>query len=343
MIHPMQSPHDVLGISADASPADIKAVYRNLVKANHPGRAEDKARANDILKQINAAYSALTSSSPTAERARASARASARPAYDQGFGQQHRASRAPFGKRYRDDDMGAGHAENGQARNGATQKDSTASSEDAPRENASAQAAERPTRYQRQQRANEQPRDDSASRAQQAQDEALRRRAEDAYARGKSMGDTLQGADTSGFGRRGQFELFTSSAQDAALDSTLTTARRRAARNKVAGDGNTVAFHKAQKITFEDRTMKIHLGSRAEVGHNAIAIPAFHQVGDNVRIGKEARLMSLDLGGSGRQTLSMKDASKLVKGANNMRVQFVFSDEPENLRDKARTQQADAR
>jgi curved DNA-binding protein CbpA len=54
---------DTLGLTAEATPDEIKQAYRDLVKVWHPDRFDSDARlrakAEDRLKQINAAYRAL--------------------------------------------------------------------------------------------------------------------------------------------------------------------------------------------------------------------------------------------------------------------------------------------
>jgi hypothetical protein len=53
----------VLGLSEDASEADVKEAYRRLARANHPDRAKDDAQRavrEDKLKELNDAYDWLT-------------------------------------------------------------------------------------------------------------------------------------------------------------------------------------------------------------------------------------------------------------------------------------------
>ena len=51
--------YEVLGVSREASPADIKKAYKRLVRENHPDVAEDKAKAEKMMGVINEAYSVL--------------------------------------------------------------------------------------------------------------------------------------------------------------------------------------------------------------------------------------------------------------------------------------------
>jgi molecular chaperone DnaJ len=58
-------PYDILGIPMDASPDEIKAAHRALAKAWHPDLVasdpRQRAKAEEKLKLINAAYAAIQS------------------------------------------------------------------------------------------------------------------------------------------------------------------------------------------------------------------------------------------------------------------------------------------
>jgi curved DNA-binding protein CbpA len=58
------SPHDLLGVTHNASAAEIKAAYVSLVKTYHPDKSDPfMARYNEqVIKLINAAYERLKSS-----------------------------------------------------------------------------------------------------------------------------------------------------------------------------------------------------------------------------------------------------------------------------------------
>ena len=52
--------YQVLGVSKDASEADIKKAYRKLARANHPDSNPDDAKAEERFKSISEAYSVLS-------------------------------------------------------------------------------------------------------------------------------------------------------------------------------------------------------------------------------------------------------------------------------------------
>lgn len=54
-----KNPYDILGVSHTASDAEIKVAYRNLAKKHHPDLNPDKKSADDIFKEISAAYDLL--------------------------------------------------------------------------------------------------------------------------------------------------------------------------------------------------------------------------------------------------------------------------------------------
>lgn len=60
-----KAPHDVLGVSETATPAELKARYRELVKTYHPDSADPFMRqhSEEALKIINDAYDRLTKGS----------------------------------------------------------------------------------------------------------------------------------------------------------------------------------------------------------------------------------------------------------------------------------------
>ena len=55
-----QDYYTTLGVSRDASEADIKKAFRKLARQHHPDVAKDKKAAQEKFKQINEAYDALS-------------------------------------------------------------------------------------------------------------------------------------------------------------------------------------------------------------------------------------------------------------------------------------------
>ncbi|GIT42018.1 MAG: hypothetical protein Ct9H300mP10_10280 [Methanobacteriota archaeon] len=56
-----EDPYRVLGVSSDASDAEIKRAYRKLARQYHPDRNPDDAAAEERFKAIQAAYEAVGS------------------------------------------------------------------------------------------------------------------------------------------------------------------------------------------------------------------------------------------------------------------------------------------
>ena len=56
-----EDPYRVLGVSSDASDAEIKRAYRKLARQYHPDRNPDDAAAEERFKAIQAAYEAIGS------------------------------------------------------------------------------------------------------------------------------------------------------------------------------------------------------------------------------------------------------------------------------------------
>jgi DnaJ-domain-containing protein 1 len=59
-----RSPHEVLGVRADASPEEIRTAYQRLMRENHPDRVADMSQeirdvAERRSKEINQAYDRL--------------------------------------------------------------------------------------------------------------------------------------------------------------------------------------------------------------------------------------------------------------------------------------------
>lgn len=57
---PTKDYYEVLGVTREASPEDIKRAYRTLARRHHPDVAQDKATAEHVFKEINEAYEVLS-------------------------------------------------------------------------------------------------------------------------------------------------------------------------------------------------------------------------------------------------------------------------------------------
>jgi molecular chaperone DnaJ len=57
---PTKDYYEVLGVTRDASPEDIKRAYRSLARRHHPDVSHDKAGAEHLFKEINEAYEVLS-------------------------------------------------------------------------------------------------------------------------------------------------------------------------------------------------------------------------------------------------------------------------------------------
>lgn len=78
--------YKILGVSKDASDADIKKVYRKLARENHPDSNPGDAKAEARFKEISEAYSVLSDSSQRAEYDQIRAMAQGGPRFTAGGG-----------------------------------------------------------------------------------------------------------------------------------------------------------------------------------------------------------------------------------------------------------------
>ncbi len=63
----MRDPYTVLGVSRNASDAEIKKAFRTLAKANHPDTNANNPKAADRFKEANAAYELLSDKAKRAQ------------------------------------------------------------------------------------------------------------------------------------------------------------------------------------------------------------------------------------------------------------------------------------
>ena len=65
----MKDPYEVLGLSRDATAAQIKAAYHEMAKRYHPDLNRDDPNAAQRMNEINAAYERLKDLPPPAPQA----------------------------------------------------------------------------------------------------------------------------------------------------------------------------------------------------------------------------------------------------------------------------------
>ncbi len=83
---PTKDYYDVLGITRDASPDEIKRAYRMLARTHHPDVAQDKVQAEHRFKDINEAYEVLSDPQKRAQYDRFGTVSGAQGGADFGFG-----------------------------------------------------------------------------------------------------------------------------------------------------------------------------------------------------------------------------------------------------------------
>ena len=76
----------ILGVSKDASEADIKKVYRKLARENHPDANPGDAKAEQRFKEISEAYSVLSDPTQRSEYDQIRAMAQGGPRFTAGGG-----------------------------------------------------------------------------------------------------------------------------------------------------------------------------------------------------------------------------------------------------------------
>lgn len=358
----MEHAHQILGVPANASFDDIKQAYRSLVKINHPDLASDASKANQALKNINQAYTALRgrfverddNQHVPASHDADSKISPRRPNPKSVFGETRARAAEALAQRnaealYARQSMDwqgdsrevrrkvlAGQDDVTTARNAASRVEN-------PEEKRAAEA--RALREMREARmagkSAHVPTYKAHEEARQKQAEIDRMRREVGAKSVDTDHSDLYMSTASAFGARRASEIVTSDRQDAALESAIQHRMRATAKAHIearrTGDNppDIAAFHKAQKVSFEGRTMKVHLGTPGATGRNLVAIPEFSQKGAEIKAGKGVQFIDLAAQGDGKQTLSLNDPSTVVSNGQGMKVQFVFSDQKVNLRSNA--------
>ena len=82
----MKDPYDILGVSKQASEADIKRAYRKLAKELHPDLNPDDAIVEQRFKEVTAAYNLLSDKEKRAQFDRGEIGPDGAPRADFGFG-----------------------------------------------------------------------------------------------------------------------------------------------------------------------------------------------------------------------------------------------------------------
>lgn len=163
----------------------------------------------------------------------------------------------------------------------------------------------------------------------------IRKDLADAGLRGREKGIIGAGREVSQY-------TVTQSRMDAMSDALKTHAGRLAARRiqemrETGVEKELPALHKAQKITFNDGRMQVHLGSRAARGSNVVALPNFARSDDNAVEQKRGvqilELTSRDEGGA----VVTAAGDEVMKNGRGIGVDFVFYDQPVNLREEGRS------
>ena len=158
-----------------------------------------------------------------------------------------------------------------------------------------------------------------------------------------SLDEGLVGISSRGLISRRTEELVMSDRHMDKMSDTLTKQAKINARARIQAmrsgqqmedDEELPGLHKAQKISFEGRCVKVHLGSRGTAGKNFVALPELSQTEDAaVRMVRGVNLVELDLTKDGKQNIPY-NVDGLIKGARNLRLELCFSDQREHLRDK---------
>lgn len=351
----MQHPREILGIGPAASPEDIKKAYRKLVREHHPDLGGSEA-SEERMKAINAAYDQIISGKNDRSEPDSGGFTAPRRPPTQGFGargsdhfdrREKARDAAEFERQAREwtgnpeefrarmsrgeEDLAYGAAAAQQARASFVNPDS-------PEARAAARRAEiQEIRHRREMRRNGLEIDPKEHRSTYAR-EAAPSRFNRQTAHDTQANAPLRSERVGAFGGRATDRIHITSSQGKAMDEVLDRARRAEAARRIrlergGEQGETIeGFQKARNVRLKGRVMEIHLDRPAAAGVNAIAMPAFTQSGDSVTGKKEINLFQIRLDTAGGQTRDLPDASLMVSGAQDMKVQLVFPKARERAR-----------
>lgn len=153
----------------------------------------------------------------------------------------------------------------------------------------------------------------------------------------------LIGMTRNGFSRKTSSEITMSDRQMDSMREDLKSAARHEAKLRMQAQRSGTPIeslpelpdlHKAQKVTFEGRTVKLHMGTRGTTGKNIIAVPNMVQhSGSTVQMASGVTRMELNLSKDGKQEQQVIPEG-LIKNAKGISVQVCFSDQKENLRSR---------
>jgi len=141
-----------------------------------------------------------------------------------------------------------------------------------------------------------------------------------------------------GAGRDVSEYVVTPSRTDAMSDALRAHAGRLAARRikemRMTGvEKELPVLHKAQKVTFHEGRMQVHLGSRAGRGSNVVALPNFALGEDRaVEQRRGVQILELDSRKEGGTVITAA-GDEVMKNGRGIGVDFVFSEECVNLRE----------
>lgn len=139
-----------------------------------------------------------------------------------------------------------------------------------------------------------------------------------------------------------------SPAQRQDLEKTLETFKRQEATRRVIQErgaypdprrpirtdrGDMPGFHAADRISFEDNVLRVHMTSGLKPGRNFIAFPSLSK-GNNgqIRPGTDIDTLWLKTDASGRGRIRLDESKARVAGGRGISVELCFGEEPSRAR-----------